>query len=620
MTTVTPPARIGRRARTLILLGVVVVLGAAPLLGAPMLLVIVVAGTPWVFALMTRGIRVPLATVASSALVFFLLLATLIVTAVTPFDPLWALSVVFVLLGCAGVLLIPAEKLTPRWSRMPVRGVLAALAPLTGAAVWLGARALSAVLPQGSAVAWATLNDAANSVMFGRQILIDGGVRLGITENPVPLVASLIAANTLPGRESTDAVARHDVLAFVDTWSLLVAALCIAAGLLARQLLREASPVVVVLGTALVSTLPLSWLITGLSFEYGYVNVPPTLILLIGSLIAFFAARESPALAFATIVASGALMMTSWSPLTLMPALLAAAVLVLHWRALLRSATVVKIALGALLLLTLGFAAAFVLPTFGASKDAIESDVSFYPLRIRSLLVVLAVAGVLSLALGWKRKSIDAVVALAAIAVGGGAAIGVFLYARRAEQQLWAYYSYKALWFLLMILVILAAAYGVALIADLTRRWWVGLIALVGLGASTVAYGSFANSVPLYGSMNAVDRIVSGTVLIDNEGDEVWDQIFELADADPHAILWKTSEPNRGFIDFWLIKLASPGFDDIELHTMAYLLDQSDVDDLCRFAELTGPALNVVTEDPGIADDVAQCGNPDITVTVVETR
>lgn len=618
MTAVAPRVRSRLRTRPAILLAVVVVLALTPLLGAPMMLAWLAAGIPWVLVLSSRGIRLPLGVVVATAMVFFLLLATLILTALLPVDPLWALSLVFAALGAVGAALTPEESLRVRRERITTGGVLIAIAPFTGAVVWLGARLLSVLLPQGSAVAWATLNDAANSLMFGRQILIDGGVRLGVTENPVPLVASIIAANTLPGRAGASAVSAHDVYAFVDTWSLLVAALCVAAGLLARQLIRDASPVVTVLGTALVSALPLCWLITGLSFEYGYVNVPPTLILLVGSLIAFFAAKEAPALAFATVVASGALMMTSWSPLTPMPALLALAVLIRHWRDLLRSSTAVKVSLVALLVLTLGFAVAFVLPTFGASKDAIESDVSFYPLRIRSLLVLLVAAGGLALLLSWRRRSADAVIALTAITLGGGAAIGVFLYARRAEAQLWAYYSYKALWFLLMILLILAAAFGVALIGDVLRRWWSGLVALVVLGLGTVAYGSFANSVPQYGSMNAVDRIVSGTVLIDNEGDAVWGRILELADAEPHGILWKTTEPNRGFIDFWLIKLASPGFDDNELHTMAYLLDQSKIDDLCRFAELTGPGLQVFTEDPGLVDDVEECGDPGITVVVEE--
>lgn len=606
------------RTRSAIALAIVVVLGIGPLLGAPMLLAVLAAGIPWAIAIASRGVRLPLASVAATTIVFFVLLAALIVSATLPIDALWALCIAFAVLGVAGGLAIPASRVASwRPRRVTAGEVLTAVAPFAGAIVWLGARAVAALLPQGSSVAWATLNDAANSLMFGRQIIIDGGVRLGVTENPVPLVASIIAANTLPGRENSPAVATHDILAFVDTWSLLVAALCVAAGLLGRQLLRQASPVVAVLGPALLSILPLGWLITGLSFEYGYINVPPTLILLLGSLIAFFAAREAPALAFGTVAASGALMMTSWSPLTPMPALLAAALLFRQWRALLRSALWVKAALAALLLITLGFAVAFVLPTFGASKDAIESDVSFYPLRIRSLLVLLVAAGAFALLLAWRRRSADALIALAAIALGGGAAIGVFLYARRAEEQLWAYYSYKALWFLLMILLILATAYAVALIGDLARRWWAGVLALIAVGLGTVAYGAFANSVPYYGSMNAVQRIVSGTVLIDNEGDRVWDRILELADSEPHGILWKTTEPNRGFIDFWLIKLASPGFDDTELHAMAYLLDQSDVDDLCRFAELTGPDLQVITEDPALVDDVEECGNPGITVTVV---
>jgi hypothetical protein len=41
------------------------------------------------------------------------------------------------------------------------------------------------------------------------------------------------------------------------------------------------------------------------------------------------------------------------------------------------------------------------------------------------------------------------------------------------------------------------------------------------------------------------------------------------------------------------------------------------VSDLCRFAEITGPALTVITDDDEVAADVEACGNPEL---VVEER
>lgn len=601
-----------------------VVLAAAvaltPLLGAPMPLAWGVAGATWFIVLRQREVGSPFAIVAAGTLVFFAMLVVLIATAMLRIDALAALAASYAVIAAAGAWMATRRRhaVPTSWPRPGVPSVLIVLAPFTGAAAWLASRLVASAMPVGSSVAWATLNDAANSLMFGRQIIIDDGIRLGITENPVPFVASIIASMTMPGRadSTSDGVASHDVLAFVSTWSLLIAALCVAVGLLARQMLRDASRTMRVLGPAVASLLPLSWMISGLSFEYGYINVPPTLILLVGSLVAYFASRQAPVLAFAVIVASGAMMMTSWSPLTLMPAFLAMLVLVRHARRLWSAPMVVRLSLTALVLFVLILAIAVVLPTFNASRDAIVSDVSFYPFRLRHLIVLLVVVSALAAVLWWKRGRADAMLAFVAIAVGGGSAIGVFLYARRNEAELWAYYSYKALWFLLMILLILAVVYAIAAIGDLTKRAWISASALGMVGVCTIAYGSFANHVPEYGAMNAIERVVTGTVLVDNAGDRAWDTILELADSDPHAILWNSSDPNEVFIDFWLIKLASPGFDDSELHVLAYVFDRTDVADLCRFAELTGPALRVITADEDLVGAIEQCGNPDLIVEV----
>lgn len=616
MTSVKPrvPVLHWTRVAVIVVAGIVALL---PLVGAPMPLAWLAAGLPGTLFIRASGIRLPLALTAASTLVFFAMIAVLTVTAVVPVDALLAQCLVFAVFAVVGSYLVAvrSESVGIRRPLITWRLSLTAVAPLVGSIVWIGVRLVSAWIPGSTQVAWATQNDAGNSLMFGRQIIIDGGVRLGVTENPVPFVASIIASMTLPGRPADGAVAAHDIFAFVTTWTLVIAALCLAVGLLCRQLLPEGtSASVSILGPALASLLPLSWMISGLSIEYGYINVAPTLLLLVGSLIAFFAARESPSIAFAVIVASGMLMMTSWSPLTLMPVLLAVATLGRHWRGLWDASVRTKALLAALLGLALVFALVFVLPTYGASKDAIESDVSFYPFRIRHLLVLGAVGGVLAIVLWWKRRDIDAMLALASIAVGGGAALAVFLYARRGEAQLWAYYPYKALWFLLMILLIVVVVYAVAVIADLAKRAWVGVLSLIAVGIGTIAYGAYANNVQGYVSMNAVERVLSGEVLVDNEGDAVWTRILDVADSEPHGLLWHTTDPNQGFINFWLIKLASPGFDNQELHVLAYMLDQANVSDLCRFAETTGPALTVITEDDEVAADIEVCGNPELVV------
>lgn len=610
------PTELASRRFRILLAVAVALMAMAPLMGAPMIVPWVVTGLTWMLLLRVRGVAAAMSFCTTVIGVLFALVLTLIATAVVPIPAMLALCVVHATLGVLGALGMPDLSPVSAWMReLTLRQVLVTIAPFTGAAVWIGVRLASIALPQATEVAWATLNDGANSLLFGRQVIIDGGVRLGEGENPVPLAAAIVAAATMPGRPDS-ASAAHDIHAFVSAWSLLIVVLCIATGLFCRALLRDSRSAVAVVGPAVASLLPLSWLVSGLTLEYGYINVAPTVFLLVSAVLAFLTSRTHPALSFVVVVTAGMLVMISWSPLTLIPALLALAILIREWSALWRSTAVLKSVVVAVVVLALVFALVFVLPTFNASREAIESDVSFYPFRVRHLIVLFIAATVTAGGLWWTRRNIAPAIAVAAVSVGGGTAVGIFLYARRGLASLWAYYPYKALWFLMMMLLILAVVFALVLVADLTRRVWVSLASTALIGAGTVAFGAWANTVPGYGSMNAVQRVLSGAVLVDDAGDAVWTRIIELADGEPRGILWRSGDPNEAFISFWSVKLASPGFDDLELHVLAYTIDTSDVDDLCRFAEIVGPDLKVVTADGGLVAEVEKCANPDLIVTV----
>jgi hypothetical protein len=593
---------------------VVALVALAPLLGAPMLLSGLAAGLAWFPNLRSRSISFAMAFTTIVTGVLFSLLLVLVVTALVPVPPLAALCGFYALAAAAGIL-TTADRTVLFVPKPSAGGLLVVVAPFAGAAVWLAVRALSAFVPNATEIAWATINDGANSLLFGRQVIIDGGIRLGPGENPVPLTAAIVAAATMPGR-SPAATAEHDVLAFVGAWSLLIVLVCISVGLLCQSLIQAGRRTVRILGPALTSLLPLSWIIGGLTIEYGYINVAPTLMLLAFATIAFVLAHRHAPMSLIVIVVVGMLLMTSWSPLTLIPVFLAAILIIRERSALWIARPSMKVAMVVTVLLAVVFAVAFVLPTFNASREAIESDVSFYPFRVRHVVVVLAAATILAVVLWWRRKDPVPLLALFAVAAGGGAAVAVFLYARRGEATLWAYYPYKALWFLLIMVLVLTTVFAVAVIGEFVHRAWAVIASMVLAGAATVAFGSWANTVPGYGSMNVVQRVLSGMILAENAGDSTWDRIFDLADDEPRGILWRSGDPNESFIDFWLVKLASPGFDDLELHVLAYTIDTSDVDDLCRFAEIVGPELQVETQDPALPHEVAACENPGLTVTV----
>jgi hypothetical protein len=588
----------------------------SPFFGAPMPFAWLAVAVPWAVYLRRRRISAALILSTIVCGLLFVLLAALVLTAVTHLPALLTMCIVFALIAACGGALIPPGALAGLRT-LTANRVLTIAAPLTGTVVWLGVRLASLWVPGASTTAWATLNDGANSLLFGRQILIDGGIRLGVGENPVPLPAAIIAAMTMPGRPESS-FAAHDVYAYIDAWTLIVAVLCVAIGLLCLTLVRRSATLLSLLGPALASLLPLSWIIGGLTLEYGYINVAPTLLLLVAAVIATVEAERTPALSLSVIIMAGMLIMTCWSPLTLIPALLAMVVLVRERIALLRLGAPVKIVIVVLMLLALVFALLFVLPTFNASREAIESNVSFYPFRLRSLAVVAVLALVFGGLLSWRRRDSAPLFALLAVLVGGCTAVGVFLYTRRGLPSLWAYYPYKALWFVLIMTLILAVVFAIAALSELTPRTWAAAVGVVAVGAGTVVFGAWSNTVPGYASMNMPTRILSGSLLVDKAGDAAWTRILHLADEKPRGILWRSGDPNESFIDFWTVKLASPGFDNLELHVLAYNIDPRTTRDLCRFAEIVGPALQVETADAALVDEVAACHNPKITVEVKE--
>lgn len=588
---------------------VLVLVGIATWFGAWIVLPAAVASLPW-FVLAARWWDRLLAVAFVPAASMAAVLLALIAAPVIGIDPLIALIAVFVVAGLGGA--------AAWWSRtvplrvaIPRRIVFQGLAASVGAIIWSGALLLTRVLPGASSFAWALLNDAANSLAFTRQIFIDGGVRLGPEENPVPLVAALVAAWALPGRHSTEAadIARHDVLAFAGTWSALIPFMCVLTGMLALRLMRRRTGIVPVAGAALASLLPLTWFIGGLPMEQGYLNIPLGLTIVTIAALGYFGSRAHPAGGLALVAICGTLMLATWSPLVLIVLAYGVVILIRDWRTLiaLRGARL------ALVIVAVAQAAVYAvfatLPTFAVSQEAVLAPIPVYPLRVRVFIVAAAIGILLGIGLWFTRRHGDALYGVLAVVLGGGAAVALFLFLRRGEEEIWGYYPYKAMWLVVAALVIVVFCLAIALVSDIARRWPWALAGFVVLAVATHFLLGAANSIRDYGSMNPLARVLTGTVFVDNEADAMMERVFAFSDPANPGLLWRSGDLNERRIDFWVVKLASPGFDDLEMHQLAYGLDFQDVDQLCRLTEILGPGVTIQTADPELSGQVEdECG------------
>jgi hypothetical protein len=567
-------------------------------LGAPLGLLIATSSVPWVL----EGVRRRSGTVALALILLTWLMVMLVSTMATgAFDipMLLGFTLAASVVGLAGLALS--------------RGRLPLAIPRDSAIVWAGAAvggvawtatiAAASVIPGGARYAWVMLGDSANNVLFGREAIYRNGLAIGPEENPVPLPSAVLALGMAPGRWFVDpqGLLRHDIAVFALTWGSLIALSCVAVGVLAATVTRlsGASPTLNALVAAAASLLPLSWFVTGYPIEFGFYNTHLAILIMAAAMVAFLDADRRPAIAFAAQAVAATLMLAVWSPLVLMPGLLALVILLRSTRRLLatRGWEAALLIMAVTQLVVYGLVIVF--PGFLALSGFLLAPGGIFGFP-RPMLFGFAILTIIAaVAAFWRRVSLAwaGALAMAAASVIG---LGFLLFVTRNQENPWSYYPLKFSWLAAVVLLSLLCGLLPALVIRITRGRSRTLRAVGLLGVASAIAGFLVVAPTFnegYPARNPAWRLVSGNAL--GDGDQVAERIFSLSDPDQSALLWRTNDPFEASINFWVLQMWADSLDDnFDLRFAAYgNYDDDDPAELCRIVALMGGGTKVYTAD-----------------------
>ena len=586
-------------------------------LGAPTWIIMIAAALPWLPILASRfGVATGVATLI--IVEFWVLLLLLMVTAALALPIASAVIVVWTLLGLVGSVIL--ARRAPPLRRLSTAGLAAVAGSLVGGLVWLATQGLAAIVPGASRVSWIMRGDSANNILFARQIVYDSGIQVGSGENPVPLPAALIAVVMDAGRAgiAPEDLARHDLGSFAQLWSLCIIITCVLAGLVAGLITRQTTGSRAILGvaTAVGSLIPVSWIVTGYSLEFGFFSTHVALPIVFAAVVLFITASRSPAVNLGLITITATLLLAVWSPLVMVPAVLGAIVLLRFRQHLLatRGRALVVLLAGIAQLLAYGFAV--VVPVFlvnATSLDAGGGVIEFPKLGL--VLAVLTAGLVLSAFLAFPRLSHPVPTAMIAVVLALAAAVGGLLYMSRESPDPWGYYPMKLLWMSSTILIVLLVGTATAALHRVASRPWLQRSGLGIIAAGLIVVLVYAPAASTIPHLNPVDQVLGGRSL--GPADVVAERVFELADAERSHFLWNSGDEFEQQVNLWVMQLwADSLVDNYDLRYAAYgFYDHADIDELCRIVGLLGGDTVVHTAETDLVTRVAvACPGESITV------
>ncbi|WP_374007746.1 hypothetical protein [Leifsonia sp. LS-T14] len=595
---------------------VIIVLSAiAVAAGASIWIAVALAAAPWVL-LLTRRAGGAFAVVAVVAIAFVLTLYVPMATAATGLPLLGTFVVVVALVGLAGVFLLYRGAFV--LVRPERRSLALWIGSLAGPVVWFLVLLATNFRPGAARLSWVIRGDSANNLLYARQIIGANGIEFDPSSNPVPLPSSLLALTFLPGRPGSGAgLVEHDIGAFAQTWMLLIALTCLLFGLTAGASVRRERWILTAVVSAFASVVGLSWFVTGYPLEYGFLNAPLTLVVVLFAWIIFLAARRTPVLALAMMFVTATLVFATWGPLVVVPAALGVLLVIQNWRAVIgvRGWALAGLIVAFVQLVLYG--ALFTLPTLVSQGKALSAVGGIYPFAHVIFQVLVLLAAFLAVVL---VRQIGVGVCVAVLTLCGVLAVGLgaLLFTRRHEDSLWGYYQYKFEWLAAIVLLVIVIGLAGRLMSDPPRAWARAGAAALGM-ALTVAFLFSTSTSVGYEAQNPVRRILSGSFFDGSDGDRALQTIFALSEPGQRGILWNSGDPAESAIDSWVIQLAAGRIDNKSLRIFAYNLDKTKVDDLCSLAHQMGPGLTVYTADAGLEAQVAAaCPDEGIAVTTAK--
>jgi hypothetical protein len=533
--------------------------------------------------------------------------------------PVHWLTVVFgVIAGTGAFLSARRDRITlppVSWPRL-----VTLFTVLSGSIVWGATVLIARLSPSGARVSWVMLGDSANNILMARDMIADGGIKLGPDANPVPLASGLLALFMREDRATDGTLLHSDLVGLALLWSALIMVLSILIALLARLVLRRMGVGgwvghVLTVGASLV---PLTWLVSGYPLEYGFLNAEVALVVLLATALIALHADHHPGVSLGVLSLSITLMLATWSPVALIPAAWAALVVVRRWK------TLTGIRGMGLVWLLLSFAQliAYVLiatlPSYLSQSSALSAagGVFPFPWQMFAGLSLGAIAGVL--AVTRSLRALDTWIVVTTV-LASGAGLGFFLFLNRSLANPWTYYPLKFLWIASVVVGILAFVYILAFLATYPRLGFVTMFAVsaIALGLPQGA-GQSGSSIPFSVTASPVYRVVAGNYF--GSGDSLVNEILDTRSGGELEFFWKSANPNEGGINFWVLQdyantLRPPGH---EFRVYAYAsYDATSTSTVCTLARMNSGRLIVHTAEGGLAGELAgQC--PDMSITVVQ--
>ncbi len=582
--------------------------------GLPFWAVTLIVAVPWVLAIRARRGTV----FALVEIVLGWMLASVLVMLVADVLPLALDTTTLTAAAAIGLAGSAAWALGPLVAPRSSTPVSVWLASASGAVVWLSTLAVLALTPGRSPISWAIWGDATNNMNETRRLLAEGGLSVGDHLPVVPLVHSVLATSTSPGRAglSSGDVLEHDLAAQAAVWALLIAATCVLFGAVAARIsaLNESTPrqLPIVVGAA-ASLVPLTWPVSGFPLLSGFINTHFVLAIVLAGVLVHFEARQRP-LASLTVQACAVLLtVMTWPPMAAVPAALAFFTIVIEWRTLRASrkrALAGPLTFGAL---TIAAIALFTLPALARTANVPSAAGTVLDLSHNAFVVeCILVAGGAAVLL---RRNRAASLGLISIVASLAAVLPILILASGSTWSTFSYYPAKLLLFAAVVIGLLGiglAGFAVGLLPwrVLSRRARTATLAAAMLAAIA---GVVLTPVGHAFATGPVFRMLNSEFY---GSEEFIERTFEYTDDDVLRLAWRIDGDHEYYSNFILINL-SPGASVGAggLRWIAVAQKPGTVASLCDIARESTLPVIAMTDDPALASEVAaECPEFGITV------
>lgn len=582
-----------------------------------------VCALPWLLIISKRGGAV-LGALTVLAAAPTLLLLGFFVSPLINGDPVVVSLVAAALAGVVGLVLVMRDRTT---RRPPSPATLARWVPASiGGFLWLLTIAITRLVPGAAVLSWAMNGDGSNNIHLARALLANHGISTSLG-NSVPLADVLLAVATWPGRAQTSAsgLLEHDLVALSSFWSLAIAATGLLLGLVISSLLEGKRPLIVGMGAGVGSLLVLTFFVTGLPLDSGYLNVHVALPCALATWLVFLQSRRAPLLTTVLLFVFGFLLLTVWTPLIVIPGSLIAVLGIRNWSRLRIATPRTAIIIGAAGTLALAYLLLVSLPSLQGSGDALTTGGHGFPFTGWILLVALVVAIVCAVLL--RPLEVPALEGLVIIVAGAAAGYAFLLYATFATSEPWlGYYPTKYMWMLTVVLSAIALSLLLRLLVDRVPVGGarVGAVAIAGAVALLLATLGPAPTRDHYVIEQPLPRILAGHTW--NTGESTVKVILAANREDGSVVLWNSGDPDEAFINFWVLDYRGAALGDSHAARVFTVLAYRDLRDhdswtpgdaqgLCDLVPTLRAPVSVYTQDSGLAAQVSTlCPTLEVTV------